>query len=511
MGASAVLVSLMRNVAIERRWVDRPDNDRKVHRKPIPTVGGIAIGLGILVGLTLLYSIRSWLPFGLPVPSPAVIIACGAMVIMGFIDDTRSLGFKSKLVVQLIVAYMLIHVGFRFDLSGLSFFANDPYLEATYSSIITMFWIVGIINAINLLDGLDGLAAGVSVIAFVTFSVIMLLAGNVGMVAIAIVVSGSLGGFLIYNSNPASIFMGDSGSLLLGSLLAVFSLESQVHSDAVVSVLIPIVVLGLPILDTNLSIVRRLVSRSGVFSPDRDHIHHRLLIHWSPRAAVYILYAIAASFGLIAVIMTTVSPTIAFGLFAFALLAISVGIYALGYVQARPIHFEPHSLENISAESVRGNDHSVAGGQLDLADQAPIHPESKQDPDQTRSVNKNLEQSVMSGDGAVGEPVPIETHEYTMGSVSESSRVVAVENLALADLGDESVVLDVNSGVYFGLNTVGAFIIERISSPTRVSVLLEAIADNFDARQEVLTKDTLDFLSRMQDANLIKVVDETPA
>lgn len=509
MGATGLLIYLLRSVAIARGWIDQPDGDRKVHRKPIPTVGGLAIALGILAGLTVTYSARAWLPFDLPIPHSALVIGAGAMVLTGFIDDTRKLSFKQKLLVQLIVAYALIHAGYRFDLSGLSFLSGDSYLVATYSSVITMLWIVGIMNAINLLDGLDGLAAGVSVIALASFSLILLLGGQIGMVVPALVIMGALGGFLHYNSNPASIFMGDSGSLLLGVLLAVFALESQVHADPMVAVLVPIVVLGLPILDTNLSIVRRLVSKRDVFAPDRDHIHHRLLIHWSPQAAVYILYMVAAAFGAIAVFMSAVSTPAAYAMLGLTLVGVCVGVYALGYVQARPVVFEPHSLVEALIPS-----RDTLQQELNKSAGTSISPSAGADPRSGRHVDMSEHGRRVqsgSGDGAVSDVVPSIVTGNRMSNVYERSTIVASSSLAHADLGDESVVLDLDSGVYFGLNEVGAFIIERISNPMVVGDLLDALQKHFAVDPERLKTDTLAFLERMQEANLILVMNGTPA
>src|SRR5690606_19776605 len=139
-----------------------------------------------------------------------------------------------------------------------------------------LVWIVGIINAVNLIDGLDGLAAGVSIIVLMAPTVIFHVQGDVGMLVLAVVVIGAAGGFLVHNFNPASIFMGDTGSMFLGFVLAMYALQGTRYGDPHLALLVPLLALGFPVLDTGLSLVRRLARGASPFMPDRDHIHHRV-------------------------------------------------------------------------------------------------------------------------------------------------------------------------------------------------------------------------------------------
>src|SRR5690606_34492605 len=201
--------------------------------------------------------------FSLP---PAMLwIGALAMVGAGFYDDTRGLGFKGKFVIQVFAAYTLLYAGYRVDVTGLPFVGEDPYVQALISIPLTLLWIVGVINAINLMDGLDGLAAGLVLIAFACLALVFGVNGQNGLVMVALIMGGALVGFLLYNFNPASIFMGDSGSMFLGYMLATYALEGRGHADPAVALLIPAVALGLPLLDTTLSIVRRVIERKAVF------------------------------------------------------------------------------------------------------------------------------------------------------------------------------------------------------------------------------------------------------
>ncbi|MEM8598312.1 MAG: MraY family glycosyltransferase [Bacteroidota bacterium] len=343
-GTTGLLTPIVRRLAIERDWVDHPDGHRKLHTTIVPAVGGIAIAIGFAVGLAYLHAVRDLLNFDVQFPSSALWIGALVIVASGFYDDTRGLGFKGKFAVQVLVAYALLHAGYRIDVTGLPFVGEDPYTHALISMPLTLLWVVGVINAVNLLDGLDGLAAGVSLIAFASLGLIFGMGGELGLVLIALIITGALAGFLLFNFNPASIFMGDSGSLFLGYLLATYTLSGPGHADPWLALLIPAVVLGLPLIDTALSIARRFAGRQAIFAPDRDHIHHRLTRTFTHRQAVLVLYAVALSFGVAAVAMSMMAAVYSVGIIAVMLVLTGVGLNRLKYLRRSYVEPDVHSI-----------------------------------------------------------------------------------------------------------------------------------------------------------------------
>jgi len=341
LAVTALATPLVRRLALAQGWVDQPDGQRKLHAAPIPAVGGIAIAAGFAAAAVFCLGAQVYLPIEGLSASP-MFWACGLiMVATGLYDDLRGLGFKSKFLVQLGVAYLLLHAGFRVDLSVLPFFAGDAYNHALFSIPLTMLWVVGVINAVNLLDGLDGLAAGVALIAFASLGMVFGIHGDLGMVLLTVLICGALVGFLIYNFNPASIFMGDSGSLLLGYLLATFSLAGRGHADPALALLVPVVALGLPLMDTGLSVVRRFRARRALFAPDSDHIHHRMAQRFPVRRAVLLLYVAASGFGIAAALISVLPLAQALGVVALTGAVAVGGLIALGYHQVSPAETEP--------------------------------------------------------------------------------------------------------------------------------------------------------------------------
>jgi UDP-GlcNAc:undecaprenyl-phosphate GlcNAc-1-phosphate transferase len=335
---SSLLVPIVRRASIARGWVDKPDIERKRHERPTPNVGGIAIFAGFAAGFAALILFGRLLD--VPVEAPHLVFLAGAfgMMAVGFYDDIHGLSFKRKFFFQIIVAYALLAAGYRFDVSALSAFGLDAYNQALVSIPLTVIWIVGIINAVNLLDGLDGLASGVSMITFVTLSIVFALhGGDIGLLAIAFLMIASIGGFLVFNFNPASIFMGDSGSLFIGYMLAAYSLAGTAHTEPFLALIVPVVALGLPVLDTCLCMVRRVIDGISPFSPDSDHIHHRLRKLWTTRTAVVILYAVASWFGIAAILITQFELRIGLFLVAVTAIAAYVGIRTLGYLNVKKI------------------------------------------------------------------------------------------------------------------------------------------------------------------------------
>lgn len=296
---SAILTPFARRLAFRLGAVSTPGG-RHVNERAIPRLGGLAIFVALFAPLFALYflpqagvvaAFHEELPrvFGL-------FIGGTIMATVGFLDDTKGLRALTKLYAQIGVACLAFALGFRIEAVSLPLIGTISM--GIFALPVTAFWIVGIINAVNLIDGLDGLAAGVVFFAALTN---FILAWMSGATLVALVMASLLGavlGFLFYNFNPARIFMGDSGSYLLGYVLATMSLVGAVQkASTAVSLLVPVVALGVPIIDTLFAIVRRFLERRPLFAPDRGHIHHRLLeLGITHRRAVLIIYAVCVVF-----------------------------------------------------------------------------------------------------------------------------------------------------------------------------------------------------------------------
>ncbi|HEX7071958.1 MAG TPA: PqqD family peptide modification chaperone, partial [Rhodothermales bacterium] len=514
------LTPILGSVAIRRGWLDRPDTVRKLHQHAVPPVGGIGIFAGFTVGLLYVLAFKSDLPFEVP-PMPAVLIlALGIMVATGFYDDIKGLGFKGKFVIQLAVAYLLVHAGYKIDVSALPFMTDDPYAQALVSIPLTMLWIVGTINAVNLIDGLDGLAGGVVLIAFACLGVIFGINGEVGLIVYALVVAGALLGFLAHNFNPASVFMGDAGSLFLGCLLAVFSLSGTAHTDPVLALMIPGVALGLPLIDTALSIVRRVARGTSVWAPDRDHIHHRLARIWPQWQAVLVLYAAAALFGIAAILMSIFAPVVGFSVFAITAVASGAGLALLGYLRLRTVATD--SAANAPQTGVAEQAQPAVAGAavaveartheaVTLADveDLVVRPEGIVRRTQTEtSLDDAARKAAEAAHRRRIKQLSLGTREQMnaiLTMISRSSVIQAAGDLCVADLGGDAVVLDSNGGRYYGLNEVAARILELVKEPRSVGDVVALMRQEYDVPDEVLEKDVIQFLEEMEDHDLVLV------
>ncbi len=300
---SALLIPFVRSVAIRIGAVSVPGG-RHVHGRVIPRLGGVAIVCGFALTLGVL---AARMPGALDVLhghqrlTLGLLVGGAAMAIVGVVDDTRGVRALYKLFAQIAVAVVAYAAGFRIDAITLPFLGELSM--GVFGLPITVVWIVGIINAVNLIDGLDGLAAGIVFFAGITNLVVASIVGTPFTALVMATMLGAVLGFLFWNFNPARIFMGDSGSYFLGFVLAATSLVGTAQkASTAVSILVPILALGLPILDTLFSIVRRFLERRPIFSPDRGHIHHRLLdMGITHRRAVLILYGVSAVFTALAI------------------------------------------------------------------------------------------------------------------------------------------------------------------------------------------------------------------
>jgi UDP-GlcNAc:undecaprenyl-phosphate GlcNAc-1-phosphate transferase len=330
---SALLTPLARRFALRHRLVDDHVSARRVHGRPIPRLGGLAIAAAFYVPLLALL-IETSSVGGMFYASSRMAIAFlaggAAICALGIYDDIRGAGAASKFLVQFAVAGTLYYLGFRIDVLSLPFLGSVSL--GPLSLVFTLLWIVGVINAMNLIDGLDGLAAGVGLFGVLTAFVLAAIRGDAIMMLFMASLGGALIGFLIYNFNPASIFMGDTGSMFIGYVLAVGSVQTSQKSSTAVAILVPIVALGVPIADTFLAMVRRAMHRRPIFSADRAHIHHKLLdLGLSQRQAVLVLYGISVVFGGTALVLTVASSRQA--------AAILIGMGILGFVGIRKLGY----------------------------------------------------------------------------------------------------------------------------------------------------------------------------
>jgi len=303
---SLVLTPAIRNFALSHHFVDVIGSVRKVHTRSVPRLGGVAIVLAWLCAAGFVLALQPSLQhlFWELRPRTTVFVA-GAIAAagLGMVDDIRGVRARYKLVVQLGIGALLCWGGFTVHELQLP---GDVHLPLGPLAVpFTMLWVAGVMNAMNLIDGLDGLAAGVAVIALGTTLALALATGKLLLALYTAAMLGAVGGFLVFNFNPASIFMGDAGSLFLGYFLSVVMLfPSRGRSGAVLEVAVPVAILGVPILDTVLAIARRALRGRGLFSPDRAHIHHRLLaLGLTQRQAVLALYAASLVLALCAVAM----------------------------------------------------------------------------------------------------------------------------------------------------------------------------------------------------------------
>jgi UDP-GlcNAc:undecaprenyl-phosphate GlcNAc-1-phosphate transferase len=306
-------------LAIRIGAVDTP-NYRKVHARIMPRLGGLAIFGAFLIGYFILRPEDPTAPF--------IILGALMIIITGVLDDMFEITAKAKLLGQLIAAGIVIYGGLDIDFIKLPFGGE---LDFGYLNIpLTILWIVGITNAINLIDGLDGLAAGVSTIALITIAGMALMMGNTFVFAMAAILAVSSLGFLFYNFHPAKIFMGDTGALFLGFMIAVLALMGF-KNITVISLVIPIIMLGVPISDTFFAIVRRLRMKQPLSAADKSHLHHCLLnVGFTHRQTVLIIYALAAMFGLAALIFSQATVWGALLLIAVMLVAIELFVEAVG-------------------------------------------------------------------------------------------------------------------------------------------------------------------------------------
>ncbi|MBR6700776.1 MAG: UDP-N-acetylglucosamine 2-epimerase (non-hydrolyzing) [Firmicutes bacterium] len=341
--------------------IDIPKDDRRMHTKPIPRFGGLAMYLGTVTAILL----------AVPLNEKIIGILAGGTLIflVGIYDDIKNMSAKVKLLCQIAAALIVFATGTKiaFIQNPFAEGVNYFFLSPVMMGIITVIWIVGITNAINLIDGLDGLAAGTALIASMCMAYGAYLSGNLGTAILMLALAGATLGFLPFNFNPAKIFMGDAGSLFLGFMLASISIETLKGTTLIVT-LVPLIALGLPIFDTAFAIIRRAVNGRPIMEADKGHLHHRIMARgMGQKRTAIILYAISGVLGICAVQFGQGNKTDAFFLMIVAA--------AMIYVFARPVP-DGRSQEEIKMEEVLGTVEEKAEGKIRVMSVFGTRPEA---------------------------------------------------------------------------------------------------------------------------------------
>ncbi|MFH1361266.1 MAG: MraY family glycosyltransferase [bacterium] len=300
-----LITPVVKNLAFKLGAVDIP-NDRKVHTEPTPRLGGLAIFFGYVLSIGSVLIFFDFpgknIDFSLII---GIILSATLLLLVGIIDDIRGLRAMTKLFFQVLATLLVIWFGVK-----ISFITNpvEGILPIGALAVpLTLLWVVGVTNAINLIDGLDGLATGVALISCVTLFIVAILSGQVGAAILLAALLGTGLAFLRFNFPPASIFLGDSGSLFLGFILATSAIVGVLKTTLVVALIVPVLILGVPIFDTLFAIVRRLKSGKNPFEADDRHIHHMLLrAGFDKREAVLAIYTVCFILSFIALIMATI-------------------------------------------------------------------------------------------------------------------------------------------------------------------------------------------------------------
>jgi UDP-GlcNAc:undecaprenyl-phosphate/decaprenyl-phosphate GlcNAc-1-phosphate transferase len=333
---SFVLTRYVRDFATRRGWVAIPSQERHLHASPLPRLGGVAIFLSFSLTVLAAALLASYIPRLHAAFSArtllTILVPASLVFLLGLYDDLYTIGPYSKFAVQSLAATMLFMGGLR--ILNVPVLFGEHQLPWFVGLPLTILWVLAITNAFNLIDGLDGLAAGSALFSTLVAFVVTLLNGYSLVTVMTIALAGAILGFLRYNFNPATIFLGDSGSLFIGFLLSALALAGAQKAPTIVAVAIPVVSFGLPILETSLSILRRLISGRPVFTADREHIHHKLLQHGlTHRQVVIVLYGVSAVFALLSLFLLWPTGSSLGLVLAVLGIGIWIGVQRLGYLE----------------------------------------------------------------------------------------------------------------------------------------------------------------------------------
>lgn len=320
-----VLTPVVKNFAIRIGAVDKPDA-RKVHHGLIPRLGGLAIYTGFMVSVIT--------TIGFTYEMVGIMVGATFLIAVGIADDVYSLPPKVKLLGQIIAAAIPVVI-FNINIEWIDVpRLGIIYLPEIISLPLTIFWIIGFVNTVNLIDGLDGLAAGIATIASIAIALLAFQMGQWVAAAAMIAMTGACLAFLQYNFNPAKIFMGDTGSMFLGYIISAVSVMGSMKTVATAVLIVPLLALTVPITDTLLAIVRRKSSGVPIFSPDKNHLHHRLLAKGlNQKQVVLVMYALTAFFSCTALIVIHLSLWIGIAIVAIALVLFVLWARKLGVMQ----------------------------------------------------------------------------------------------------------------------------------------------------------------------------------
>ncbi len=338
---SALILSLLgtflvRRWAVQRGYVDHPDDQRRIHSSPTPNVGGIAVAFATVVSF-LVWS-RLALPDVATRPEILMMLVGGVLIFgVGLWDDIRHIPASAKFGLQIAVASLAYFGGIK--ILGIGF--GDVWfsqLTAFAGFVVTVIWIVGTTNAFNLIDGSDGVAGGAAMFASISMGIIFALHGDPLGALMATILVGACLGFLFFNFPPASIFMGDSGSLFLGFTLATLGVITTQKSSTLLAVTIPVIAFGIPLLDTTIAIVRRYLRHEPIFQPDRGHIHHRLRdLGLSPRAVAIFLYVACAGCASLSMLLAAPGRNTVIPVFVVAAAVLILGVQRLNVPELREL------------------------------------------------------------------------------------------------------------------------------------------------------------------------------
>ena len=345
---SFLMTPVVKTFAYKVGAIDVPKDDRRMHKVPVPRLGGLAIFIGFMVSIFIFVPITPEMR--------SILLGAVVIVVLGVVDDIMALPAMLKFVVQIVAALIPALSGVRIlAFSNPNIFSDNLYWVLGGLSIpVTVLWIVAITNSVNLIDGLDGLANGVSAISATTMLLIALIASELQVATVMAALVGACVGFMPYNLNPAKMFMGDTGATFLGYILATMSIQGLFKYYAVISFVVPFLILGLPIFDTAFAFIRRIAHGQSPMHADRSHIHHRLIdMGLNQKQAVAVLYVISAILGLSAVVLATSGEIKAIlclmALIIVCLIAVRV-IFLPHMSDEEKKHFKEHSLRQELSE-----------------------------------------------------------------------------------------------------------------------------------------------------------------
>jgi UDP-GlcNAc:undecaprenyl-phosphate/decaprenyl-phosphate GlcNAc-1-phosphate transferase len=338
------LTPVCRDLFLHLKLVDLPDGGRKSHKQAVPRIGGLPIVLSCAITFAFLYwfhSGRVYIQHGEVLKG--VLPAAGVMFLVGFLDDIVQLRPLHKLLGQIVAASLAVGLGVRL---------NIHHLPPSMCIVLSVAWLICCTNAVNLIDGMDGLATGVSLLASLSVLGIAMIYGHVGLALVTAPLAGALLAFLRYNFSPATVFLGDCGSLTIGFLLGCFGLVWSQQAHSVVGLMAPLMALALPLTDVGLAIGRRFLRNVPIFQGDRGHIHHRVLdLGFSTRHTALILYGVCCAFASLAVLATVSNKALPF--LVLLLILIVLGISRLGYTEFIAVAREALTIRTIRS-AIRG-------------------------------------------------------------------------------------------------------------------------------------------------------------